>query len=165
MGTEQKLSLTDIIDINNAISGVENESIIPFKTSYKLGLLGSYCKPFIDGYNKEAKKLSKAFNEKREELLATYKGKEEKDIPEAVKEELQALLTKLNADTDELKAFLHEIKVPEFKLDEFQASEDTKQLIMVNVEGKQQVETHIIKKGQSLVPIRFFKLMASIIKA
>lgn len=163
MGTEEKLMLRDIIDINDGLSIVDDDSVIPFEVSYKLGLQGNYCKPFIDSWKKEVQKLNTKYNQEREELLKGYK--EDKDIPIDTINELTKKGNKLTEDQEALKDLIHDIKIIEFKKENFKAEEDTKRVITVpKGNGARDVETLTIKKGQSLVPIKFFKLCAKLIK-
>lgn len=160
MGNQQELKLHEILDISNGINLVDSDSILPFQTSYKLGLLGNYCKPIIEANKKEVNKANTKYNQERGEILKMYVGKEEKDIPQDVLNEINAKYTKLQEDLEATRDMVHKIQIPEFKLSEFQATEDTKQFIP----SKGGVEVNIIKKGNSLVPIKFFKLLAPIIK-
>lgn len=164
MGEEKDVKLSVISNYANAVSSIGDTSILPFKTAYKLGLLGNYCEAPLEVLQKEQTKRVQKYNRERESLLTCYKESKEEEIPKSVKNELVTLSNTLNEELEEIKEMTAKIKLPSFTLGEFTASEDVKQTIVVKNKEENKVETIIIKKGQALVPVRFFKLMGDLIE-
>lgn len=158
MGTEQTLKVADIIRIADGIELIKENTSLPFSTSYKLGLLANYCQTPIDTAKKTKNNKIKVFNQKRDEILKDVTDR--KNIPTEKQDHLNELVNKLNEELDDVDANTCLIKVPEFKLSEFVATEDIKTYVTI----EKKLETIVVKKGQPLVPLAFFKAMGDLIK-
>lgn len=164
MGIEQTLTLSQIQRIADAVSIVADNSAIPFKTAYKLGLLGNYCEAPIAAAKKAKTTRVNKYNQERTELLKGFDEKKEKEPSREIQDKLTDLANKLNEDILDLDQEEHQIKVPDFTLSEFVATEEVKTYITIKTKEEQKVETITFKKGQSIVPVHFFRGMGELIK-
>lgn len=158
MGAEQELTLIEILNINQATNLVEKNTNLKPTVGYRLGILGSYVSRASKAFENEQSKRITKFNEDRKKIIGTLK---EDELDQDAIKQLNELGVTLTNQIQELKNQKERIKVPEFKLDDFVASEDIKNIITTKDNNSEIV---IIKKGSLLVPTGFFKLMGEIIK-
>jgi hypothetical protein len=166
------LTIEKVLEISAAVDLVSSNDTLDGRVSYWLGRLGDYCSAPIKVFNKEKDKIQKQVVEKQEPLtVEVAKLDKEKDKNKIV--DLNSQINKLNEEfTDKIKALLEQEEdmiIPDFKLADFTAKEDTVRLDKVEEldEKGNKVTKKIevkIKKGQSLVPVRFYKLMGEYIK-
>ena len=159
MGEKTKVTLERIIEINDAVLTAADCSLLDSKIAWRAGMLADSCKSPIKVYNKIVAANKKKFiadqKVKQKELIG--KSDEEKKV---VVEALQGLIDKYNEQDEALLADLVEIEIPEFKLADFTAKEELRSVHRVK---DKDVEV-VVKAGQTLVPVRFFALMGSLIK-
>lgn len=171
MVTDVKIKLERVLELARATEMVGVVDELPQTTCYWIGRLGDFCKSPIKNYSKQHKRLTDIATTKRKPLNEEYQKLEKKDGDEG-----KALLVKLQEVDEQLTAKLEElleaeesIKMPEFKITDFAAIEDLSRVYDVtekNEKGEsitKKVEIKV-KKGQSLVPIAFYKLMGEYIK-
>lgn len=168
---EVQLSVDRIIDFARAVDIIGGVDDLPQKTEYWLGRLGDFTSSIVKTYNKNREKAQRVMAGKQKPLSDTYTKIEDKQSQEAIN--LLDKINEMNADfsqqIQDLLDVKETIKMPEFKLAEFAALEDTVRVHEVqekNDKGEtvtKKVEIKI-KKGQSLVPVHFYKLMGEYIK-
>jgi hypothetical protein len=169
---EGKITLDRLLELSLAVELVSANDTLDGKTSYWLGRLGDFCNPAIKTLNKNKDRIGKDITEKQEPLLNEL-NKLDKERDRIKIADLTTDIQKLNDKyTEEVKALgeqLEDIKIPEFKLSQFIATEDTSRIDKVeevNEKGDKitkKIEVRI-KKGQSLVPVKFYRLMGEYIK-
>ena len=159
MGTEQNITVKNAANINQAIDLIGENSNLTFEIGYRLGIQGSYVQRVVERKNKEVSKLVKAYNAERTTLL-----KDTKEPTEEQKEAITVLNNTLNETVDALDDKEIPVKIIKFKSKDFMATEDITEYVDVKADGKVSTEKKIIKKGTSLVPIMFFKLMGELIE-
>jgi len=157
MGTEQNITVSRAININQAVDLLGESSLLPFEVAYKLGNQGTYVQRIVERKNKEVQKLVKAFNVERTKLING-----DKVLTEEQTEKITELNGKLNEDAEAINDKEVPVKLIKFKSKDFMATEDTTDY--VEIKGTEGFQTRVIKKGSSLVPIAFFKLMGDLIE-
>ena len=169
--SKHKLKIERILELANAVETVANNERLTGKTSYWLGRLGDFCgaptKVFKAGQEKALNKVKPEQDALLKQLdgLDPVKSKLEID---RIHREVQEYNVKFSELLKEVLEQEEEIEVPEFKASQFIAEQDityVETVKDVDKEGKEltkKVEV-TIKKGQSLVPIKFFKLMGEFI--
>jgi hypothetical protein len=137
----KSITVGEAIDIIDAISIVDNNSSLDAVTMYWLATLSNTCKAISQPAIKEQEK-------QRRKILAEIKLNPER------KKELSA---EFESIVENLLNVEQEISAPKFKISMFQAPED---MYHIDAKGSQL----LYRKGQSLVPTKFFKLLAPFIE-
>lgn len=167
---KETLPLSQIVDLSNAVDLVGDSALLGGTVTYRLGRLGDFVSGPVKKARKAQEKLLTEIREKQDPLLEKLNKLEDKNSPEAVllTKEIQALNLQFAESVEKIMEEKEEISIPELKLDMFIAEEDTVKTETItekDVEGKdipKKIQIKI-KKGQSLVPVRFFKLMGNFI--
>ena len=164
---KRKLKLERILELANAVETVTANDRLSGKTSYWLGRLGDYCsgpaRTFKYGQEKALQKVKPEQDKLLKDLKNLDIAKDRAEI-DNLNKQIQDLNVQYTALLKELNEQEEEIEVPEFKLTEFIAAQDivyAETSKDIDKDGKQitrKIEL-TIKKGNSLVPIKFFKLM------
>jgi len=128
----KKLSIQKIANINQACALVGDNDVLDSKVAYRIGRLGDFSESIIKRMQKIQQKKINTFREANEKLTDAEKAKAN---------------DKLTEEMNQLLEEEEEITIPPFKYSDFIADEDIK------VHGKE------FKKGQLLVPVKFFSLM------
>ena len=150
---EDAITTADVKDIHEAVSLVGNSDLLSQSVSFDLGVMGGRCKTIVKTYEAWKAKATKALGEKQLEIRKEFK----EATPERKKElaeELSLAQANFELEIERLLNKTHEDFKPKmFKLKDFAASEDNKQKDLE------------IKKGQTLVPVKFYTLMGKFITA
>lgn len=151
MGTSEKMKIHRIMNIGDAISLIDDINYLPAKIAYRLGRLGDHCSSVIKPVSKlEQNARKKAINEQNE----FRKGFD--SLSDEEKEEVKKKIATSNEEfvnySESLMDQEEEIKIPDLKLSDFTAESEIK------------LKDRTIKAGETLVPVKFFKLMGEIIK-
>jgi len=156
-----KLSLERILDVNEGLNIVENYTDLPQKDTYWLGRLADSCASKIKAYNKLVNTLREEIGARQKPALDLYNKIEDKNSVDA--KELLDKINLLNKEfSDKHNSILdieEEVNHIQFALSAFIAKED---ITRVETKNEVKVET-TIKKGQSLVPMKFYKLLGDFI--
>lgn len=162
-----KLSLQRILDLANAVEVVGGNDRLSGKTSYWLGRLGDFTSGPMKILKQRQEKALQTIKPEQDALIKQLDGLD----PVKSKLEIEKIQRKIqeynNQFSDMVQEILNqeeEIEIPEFKTSQFIADADitySETLKDIDKEGKEitrKIEL-TVKKGQSLVPIKFFKLM------
>jgi hypothetical protein len=145
-----KLEMREVVNIINGISMVENLDILDSKTTFWLSRTKEKLLPVDKPYEKTREKLQK-------EAITQSKGKSAEEV-ETIDETLRTQIEGLLGES------IEEMEFYEFKREMFEAKEDL-QIPVKAVSDKGEALSHkTIKKGQSLVPVKFFSLMGRLIQ-
>lgn len=164
------LTLNRIVDMANAVELVGESAALGGTVTYRLGRLGDHANAPVKKARKAQEKLLSDIREKQDPLLAQLAKIEDKSTPEAtaLTQQIQTLNLEFAVGVEKLMEEKEEITIPELKLEMFLAEEDLTKIETIvekDAEGKD-VSKKIqvkVKKGQSLVPVRFFKLMGDLV--
>lgn len=167
-----KIKLDRILDLSNAVELVSTNETLDGKVAYWVGRLGDFCNNPVKSFTRERDKTSKSLSLKQEALLQelnTIDKEKEKEKFAEKSSQIQALNSEF---TDKVKELLEQeetITVPNFSMSDFIAPQDISRIEKIEVENEKGEKTTkkveiVIKKGQALVPIKFFKLMGEFIK-
>lgn len=165
--TKHKLTLERIMELSNAVETVATNDRLSGKTSYWLGRLGDFCSGPLRTFKLGQEKALQKIKPEQDKLLKDLKSLDlVKDRPEIdrINREIGELTIQYTDLLKELNTQEEQLDVPDFKMAEFIADRDivyTETLKDIDKEGKpitRKIEL-TIKKGNSLVPIKFFKLM------
>ena len=152
--TEESLAVERILELHEATLIIENVDTLDGKVAYRLGRLGDATRAISRTYQRNRDKRQNEVRKAQLDVQQKMKSTENEDE----KKKLQDDITKLSEDfSNEMLSMLstpEKIVVPSFLLSEFIAGDDKK-----NREG----QTYK-KKGEQLVPIKFFSLMGTFIK-
>jgi hypothetical protein len=149
---ESKLPVDRILEISAAVVLIEDNKYLSGKDSYALGRLGDATKSIARSYTKARQLTIKKSIESRKPLIKELKNSPSLERKAEIEEELA---TNQEAYNDELTALgeqLEYFKAPTFNLSSFIAKED----IVEN-------EKVVVRKGQTLVPVKFFTCMGELI--
>lgn len=157
----KKLEVSKILRISQAIDLLDTNTTLDSTISYRLGRIGDSCISVKKRLEKVQTKYINAFNKERSQLIGKT---EEKDITQEVKDKITDLANQLQEAISNLQDDEDDINVCELKLSNFVAKEDIKSNIeLKNADGSTKLESISIKKGDMLVPTKFFKLMGELI--
>lgn len=169
--TDIDVKVDRVMELGRAVDMVGVVDDLPQDTTYWLGRLGDFCSSPTKQYTKQRQRLQQTAQTKQKPFLDTYQKLENKSSEEAVKliEQINEINEQLNTKLDGLLEVTEKIKMPDFKRTDFIAQEEV--IRVYDVQEKtdkgetitKKVEIKI-KKGQSLVPIMFYKLMGEYIK-
>lgn len=171
---EEEITLEKIINLTAAVEVIANNQELEGNISYWLGRLGDCCASPLKHYEKERMKIARGIQKKQEPLQSEFRKLDKVKDSEKCQEinaEIQKLNEEYGEEVEKLQQLTEKIKIPSFKMSDFIAKDDTTKIEEVREaptkEGEQPTTRKIeikIKKGQSLVPIRFFKFMGEYIK-
>lgn len=142
------LPMRKILDVFDAVSAVDDNDLLPTKTSYWLGRLKDKCKSLSRPAVRDREKLTRKFQ-------ALMEGKKANEVEELSSDFLDKLDAILDVESEEFQ-------MPDFKMSDFEAKEDVVKEVK-NADGTTSKVT--IKKGQSLVSVKFYSLMGELVKA
>ncbi len=162
-----KLKLERILELSQAVDTVANNDRLAGKTTYWVGRLGDFCsgpmKVFKAGQEKALNQIKPEQDALVKQVEALDPIKDRWEI-EKLNRQIQEYNVKFAELVKEVLEQEEEISMPEFKMSQFIAEHDityTETLKDVDKDGKEitkKIEL-TIKKGQSLVPTKFFRLM------
>lgn len=169
--TEVELTVDRVLDIARAVDLVSGIDDLPQRDEYWLGRLGDFASSAVKTYNKSRERAQRTMSLKQKPLLDSYNKIVDKQSQEAL--DILDKVNEMNADfSSQIQDLLDQketIKMPDFKLSSFAATEDITRVHEVeekNDKGeviRKKVEVKV-KKGQSLVPVMFYKLMGEYVK-
>jgi hypothetical protein len=169
--SKHKLKLSRIADLANAVELVGGNDRLSGKTSYWLGRLGDFCSGPMKVAKTGQEKAMNRIKPEQDELLQQLDGldpvKSKLEV-EKLQRQIQACNVKYTEAIQEVMEQEEDVEIPEFKMAQFIADADitySETLRDIDKDGKEvtrKIEL-TVKKGQSLVPIRFFKLMGEFV--
>jgi hypothetical protein len=146
---KHRLTMQQVINTINGVAMVENLDTLDSKTSFWLSRTKDKLVPISKPYEKEREKLQKSSQ-------AEAKGKTDEEIIAIDEKFRDAIQELLNQPSEEMEFY-------EFKREMFEAKEDLTLPVKAMTEKGEALSHKTIKKGQSLVPIKFFSLMGDLI--
>lgn len=152
--TEEKLPVERILELHEATLLVENVDMLDGKVAYRLGRLGDATRSITRTYQRNRDKRQNEVRKQQLETQSKMKATENEDEKKKLQEEIAKLSEAFSEEMFSMLQQEEKIVVPVFTLSEFIAGDDKK-----NREG----QTYK-KKGEQLVPIKFFSLMGTFIK-
>lgn len=147
---KHKLKMRQAVDIINGVSMVEGLDVLDSKTSFWLSRTKEKLMPIVKPYEKIREKLHK-------EAVAQAKGKPDEEvlvIDEGFRTQIESLLDEEVGE---------ELELYEFKREMFEAKEELVIPVKAVGEKGEALGNKTFRKGQSLVPIKFFTLMSELI--
>lgn len=140
---EKQLKVSKIINIHEAVTAVEANEKLTGKVSYQLGRLADTASVIVRRFQTERAKIATEIQAKQEVFVKQAKEAQAKKH-EATVLSANLEIDKFNKEFDERLTVVMDqeesIRVPEFKSSDFFG-----------------------KDGESLVPVKFFKLMGDLI--
>lgn len=140
---EKQLKVSKVLSIHEAVTAVEANEKLTGRVSYQLGRLGDATSVIVRRFQTERAKIALEIQAKQEPFIKQAKeaqAKKQDTVVVSVNLELDKLNKEFDGRLDILLDVEEEVRVPEFKSSDF-----------------------IGKDGESLVPVKFFKLMGELI--
>jgi hypothetical protein len=106
MGDKVKLTVEQILDVNEAVGTIGEKETLSATVGYRLGRLKKYAESIAKQFAKTKQKKIDAYNK-------------EVTAPGLTEEQKLAIRRKLDAELEELLEQVEEIKLPELKLSDF----------------------------------------------
>ncbi len=158
----EKITLETILDLNEAVVLVGDNSVLESKIAYWLAMLSDSCKSPVRNYNKTIRKKQEELRKAQRKLRLDLKGKTEEE-KRKLTDEILDLSDKYQEEHEALIEQVHEFRTITFSLSDFTAKEEIKfkdRLRGSGENGRGETEIEVtIKAGQTLVPMKFFALM------
>lgn len=158
---EVSISIRRAIQVQNAFKLVENSEHLEFNIAYWMGRLNDTCTSIAKPALRQKEKLETKVRNDIKALSDKPKGDEVALTEDEVEKRTQELLAQTNEAMEVLLDHEEPIKIFSFAMEHFIAKDD---FVLPSIKSKDVERAEVkVKKGQLLVPVKFFSLMGDLV--